>query len=49
MVRNRWADEPGKKSACYAEFLEADWKKMLKELNDDEIAEELTRMLEMPE
>jgi siroheme synthase-like protein len=49
MVRDRWADEPGKKSACYAEFLEADWKKMLKELNDGEIEEELTRMLEMPE
>ena len=49
MVRSRWPDEPAKKNACYVEFLEADWKKMLKESSDDEIEEELTRMLEMPE
>jgi precorrin-2 dehydrogenase/sirohydrochlorin ferrochelatase len=49
MVRGRWADEPGKKNACYAEFLEADWKQMLEELSDDEVEKELTRMLEMPE
>jgi precorrin-2 dehydrogenase/sirohydrochlorin ferrochelatase len=36
------------KNACYTEFLEADWKSMLKELNDEQIEEELTRMLEMP-
>jgi len=48
LVRRRWPDEPGKKNACYTEFLEADWKKMLKELSDDEIEEELKRMLEMP-
>ena len=48
MVRSRWQDEPGKKNACYAEFLEADWKKMLEELGDDEIERELERMLEMP-
>ena len=40
--------EPGKKNACYAEFLESDWKKMLDELSDDEIERELERMLEMP-
>jgi siroheme synthase-like protein len=48
MVRDRWPDEPEKKNACYAEFLEADWKQMLKEMNEDEIEEELTRMLEIP-
>jgi siroheme synthase-like protein len=48
MVRSRWPEEPGKKNACYAEFLEADWKQMLKELNDDEIEKELERILEMP-
>jgi siroheme synthase-like protein len=49
MVRDRWPDEPAKKNACYAEFLEADWKSMLKELSDDEVEEELARMLETPE
>ena len=48
-VRDRWGDDPEKKNACYKEFLEADWKKMLKELNDGEIEEELRRLLEMPE
>jgi siroheme synthase-like protein len=48
-VRERWADDPGKKNACYAEFLEADWKSLLKESSDDQIEEELTRMLKMPE
>jgi hypothetical protein len=47
-VRERWADDPAKKNACYTEFLEADWKRMLKELDDDQIEEELARMLEMP-
>jgi siroheme synthase-like protein len=48
-VRERWADDPGKKNACYAEFLEADWKSLLKESSDDQIEEELTRMLKMPD
>jgi siroheme synthase-like protein len=48
-VRGQWADEPAKRDACYAEFLEADWKTMLKESSDEEIEEELTRMLKTPE
>ena len=48
-VREQWADNPEKKNACYAEFLEADWTRMLKELSDDEIEKELTRMLQIPE
>ena len=48
-VGSRWADDPAKKSACYSEFLEADWKKMLEEMGDEQIEEELTRMLEMPQ
>lgn len=48
-VRARWADDPEKRNACYTEFLEADWRSILKEWNDDQIEEELTRMLEMPE
>jgi precorrin-2 dehydrogenase/sirohydrochlorin ferrochelatase len=48
-VREQWADNPEKKNACYAEFLEADWQRMLKELSNDEIEKELTRMLQIPE
>ena len=47
-VRARWADDPEKRNACYTEFLEAEWRSILKELNDDQIEEELNRMLEMP-
>lgn len=47
-VRNRWPGDAERKNACYAEFLEADWKMMLKELSDDELEEELTRMVELP-
>ena len=48
-VESRWANDPAAKNACYSEFLEADWKKMLEELSDEQIEKELTRMLEMPE
>jgi siroheme synthase-like protein len=48
-VRSQWADDPARKDACYAEFLEADWKTMLKESSEEEIEEEVTRMLQIPE
>jgi siroheme synthase-like protein len=48
-VRERWGGEPEKKNLCYAEFLEADWKGLLKESSDEQIEEELTRILKMPE
>jgi len=48
-VESRWASDPAKKNVCYSEFLEADWKRMLEELSDEQIEKELTRMLEMPE
>jgi len=48
-VRSQWADDAQRKNACYTEFLEADWKSMLKESSDDQIEEELTRMLHIPE
>jgi siroheme synthase-like protein len=48
MARDRWADDREKKTACYAEFLDADWKRMFKDLSEDEINEELARILEMP-
>ena len=48
-VEARWADDPARKNACYSEFLEADWKRMLEEMDDEQIEAELTRMLEMPQ
>jgi siroheme synthase-like protein len=48
MVRERWAGDPEKRNACYTEFLEAEWKRILTESNDAEVAEELERMIEMP-
>jgi siroheme synthase-like protein len=48
MVRDRWGADTVKKNACFVEFLEADWKQMLKELDDRELQAELERMLEMP-
>ena len=48
-VRSQWADDAQRKNACYSEFLEADWKSMLKESSDEQIEEELTRMLQIPE
>jgi siroheme synthase-like protein len=48
-VRGEWAGDPERKNACYAEFLEADWKRMLEELSDSQIDEELARMLGVPD
>jgi siroheme synthase-like protein len=45
-VRARWGGDAGKKEACYSRFLEADWKTILAETTDEEIAGELDRMLE---
>lgn len=47
-VREKWAGQPDKKNLCYAEFLEADWKTLLKEKDEGQIEEELNRMLEKP-
>ena len=48
-VRGKWGDAAARKNACYTQFLETDWKSILKESNDQQIEQELTRMLEMPE
>jgi hypothetical protein len=47
-VKKRWPNDPQKKNICYSEFLEVDWKRLLKEENDAEIEAELDRILEMP-
>jgi siroheme synthase-like protein len=46
-VRGHWPDDPARKNACYAEFLEADWKTMFEEMSDEQVEEELTRMVEL--
>jgi len=47
-VRERWPNQPEKKNICYSEFLEVDWKRLLKEGKDEDIQAELNRILEMP-
>ncbi|UCC43171.1 MAG: bifunctional precorrin-2 dehydrogenase/sirohydrochlorin ferrochelatase [Candidatus Zixiibacteriota bacterium] len=48
-VRERWAEDHDRKMDCYARFLEADWKTMLKESSPEEIERELDNMLESEE
>lgn len=48
MVQTMWADHPEKKNICYTEFLDADWKKILKEMGEEELEKELERMLQAP-
>ena len=48
-LRDRWAGQPEKKNICYTEFLEADWKSLLKEKDEAAVEDELKRMLELPE
>jgi siroheme synthase-like protein len=47
-VREQWADSAEKKNMCYAEFLEADWKKMFEDMNDEQVEAELARILDSP-
>jgi siroheme synthase-like protein len=46
-VRDHWPEDPAKKNACYAEFLEADWKSMFEDMSDEQVEAELTRMVEL--
>lgn len=45
-VRERWPKDDGKRSLCFARFLEADWKTMMAELDDGGVEEELSRIVE---
>ena len=45
-VRRRWPQDHARQNRCYADFLEADWRQMIGEMNDEEIERELERMLE---
>lgn len=46
MIMAKWKEHPEKKAQCYSNFLQADWKTILKEKSDQEIEEELERMAE---
>ncbi len=45
-VIRRWKNEPQKKMESYERFLNADWKTILKNMTDQELEEELNRLLE---
>ena len=45
-VMRHWKNQPGKKADSLNRFLNADWKSILEKKNDQEIDEELNRLLE---
>jgi siroheme synthase-like protein len=44
-VQKRWGSDLAKKEACYSRFLEADWKSLLKQNDQEAIEAELAQML----
>lgn len=47
-VRERWPNDAEKRRQCYEGFLEADWKEMMTELDDRQIEEALSALVEKP-
>jgi siroheme synthase-like protein len=45
-VHRRFKGDPEKKKRCFERFLATDWKKVMKSLSDEEIRDELARLLE---
>ena len=45
-VHRHWHNQPGKKAESFGRFLNADWKSLIKTKSDEQIDEELNRMLE---
>ena len=45
-VHKRWKGNPEEKANCFERFVSADWKKLLKDLSNEEIDSELDKMLE---
>ena len=45
-VHKRWKGNPEEKANCFERFVSADWKKLLKDLSDEELDSELDKMLE---
>ncbi len=46
LVMKRWPDDSAKRLACFGRFLEADWKSLIKDKNENEIIQELNFWLE---
>jgi hypothetical protein len=45
-VQKMYPDDMEKKTTCYSRFLEADWKKVLKEIPEEELSDYIDRFLE---
>jgi hypothetical protein len=45
MVQERWPEEPEQRALCFEAFIEADWKTMIKEMSDEQVDDELVRLL----
>jgi len=45
-AQKRWPDDAERRMTCFGRFVEADWKTMIKEMNDEQIEGELDRLLE---
>jgi len=46
MVQERWPDNQHQKTVCFTQFLEADWKSLLKEKDKSVVEVELEKMLQ---
>lgn len=46
MVQERWSGDVHQKTVCFAQFLETDWKKLLKEKDKGVVEAELEKMLQ---
>ena len=46
MVMQRWPDDAVQKAECYQRFVSADWNAMLGEMNNADIRDELSKLLE---
>ena len=45
-AHKRWKGNPQEKANSFERFINSDWKKLLKELSDEELNSELDKMLE---
>jgi len=45
-VHKRWPDDASKRADCFSRFLNADWKVLMEEKNDEQLQEELDLLLE---
>jgi len=45
-VHKRFKNNPEKMARCFERFLATDWKKVIKDLSNEEVKEELNKLLE---